>query len=1127
MSTIRVLVVLVSLCVTGIVQADPTPPVNSSVAATKPFMLTIPAGTFTRADGRVVRLSSFSMSATEIPWALWHAVRTWGEAHGYELCAGSGQKTLPVGNVSWFDAVKWCNALSEMVGRKPVYYTDAEHQHVYRTGKEALTDACVDWQADGFRLPTEAQWEYACRAGTTTNYYWGDDATGTHGDDCAWHNNAQTPDGITHPIGELKPNAFGLYDMSGNAAEWCWDWYSPQYDAANLRDPHGVATGRWRVLRGGSVALDSDVGSATRHFTYPWYQVYDTGLRVASIDPVATLPAAVSTAAESAMTAATPATAPSADEPLDDAAIAQRLFGNINLTTPGLDAVRRMYEAQKYGAALDAYRDYFVAKWRKLNAEQAVPQGNAKEVAAMMALHPPLVWFGTAAGGKPAMHDCRASFILIGEWKKTHDARYLEQWFSLMADYARHDKRAFDALGPADRSLTPTGFYVSWYWSEGYLTSELLKQLPQMLGAIVHELPADQTAALPARPLALLLTSLATDHAAATLKDPRSVIPNQFFNSAYALVLAGHCLDEFKDAAAWEARGAEMMDASVRRTVQRDGGDLEESFNYNMGLVADVASARALLGKPEPAWMTPLEQAAIQRTRLFAALQFPFGGLPGIGTNYVRHPSALWQSAEQRASWLAEERRQTTNGQGFVDLKDFPDALAQQIIDALTEEGSGVRVQGSGKKNSDPSSLNPESRTLNTDAPAAIPFTSVAFPYSGYYALRDGWRWDSRYLWFMAARPGSGHAVENINSIAIAAFGRHLLVDSGPESYGNPDFLPKDQQPYGKAIDEYAHSSFSHNTVIVDGKSQRRLIFGEMSPGRRPDDQPIATRWLNTPDFDFTEGKYDEGYGNDTATDIRAAHQRQVIFVRPAGLWIVLDRLSASAPHTYTQIWNFPPFINDKDSANPGFKQDQIVVDSGPHIITTRDPEGPNISLYHFNTEPLTYETFYGNLQPFRGWYNMGIVGRRYPKMDVHANWKSEGDTLLVTVIVPNRTAQSVVRSIMPRNDPAQGIRGFDLVLNDGTHVALAAACQATPLEVDDARGKATALLLVTRPGQATTGLATDCSSLTLHGESVNVAAHDFALGSAANAPVVITPMIRPTTFRWEKIGDSLAPCYR
>ena len=420
-----------------------------------------------------------------------------------------------------------------------------------------------------------------------------------------------------------------------------------------------------------------------------------------------------------------------------------------------------------------------------------------------------------------------------------------------MTDMSRNYKREFDVLSPADRSLTPTGFYVSWYWSEGYETSERLKQLLQVLGAIVHELPADKTAAVPARPLALLVTSLVTDHAAAVLKDPLDH-SESVFQQRLCTGAGGHCLDEFKDASAWLVRrGNDGRFRSPHRAGRRRRSgrivQLQHGINRRRRQCADAAG-RAGARVDETIGTSgdsahrcrvaarSLRRAARDRHQLRA------------------HPPALWKNAEQRKTWFAEERARTTNGQGFVDLKNFPDLLAQQVVDALADHGEAT----------------------------AIPFTSVAFPYSGYYVLRDGWRWDSRYLWLMAARRGSGHATENINSIALAAFGRHLLVDSGPESYGNPDFLPEDQRPYEKAIDQYADASVSHNTVIVDGQSQRRLIYGENFPDRRPYKKPINARWLHTDDFDFVEGKYDDGYGNDVATDIRAVHLRQIIFVRPA-----------------------------------------------------------------------------------------------------------------------------------------------------------------------------------------------------------------------------------------------------
>ncbi len=146
-----------------------------------------------------------------------------------------GSDDLPVETVSWLDAVKFCNKLSEREGRKPYYHIDGG----------AVTIA----GGEGYRLPTEAEWEYACRAGTTTRYSFGDDenALGQY----AWYH---TNSGIqTHPVGKKQPNAFGLYDMQGNVWEWCWDGYDGDYyKRSPADDPRGFELAANRVFRGGS-----------------------------------------------------------------------------------------------------------------------------------------------------------------------------------------------------------------------------------------------------------------------------------------------------------------------------------------------------------------------------------------------------------------------------------------------------------------------------------------------------------------------------------------------------------------------------------------------------------------------------------------------------------------------------------------------------------------------------------------------------------------------------------------------------------------------------------------------------------------------------------------------------------
>jgi formylglycine-generating enzyme required for sulfatase activity len=166
------------------------------------------------------------------------------------------RKKLPVDNVSWYDCVEFCNKLSVREGRKPRYRLANEKREGDR-----ITAADVEIVADanGYRLPSEAQWEYACRAGTETAFWWGDSIT----TDQANYDGAIAtygPEGKkgeyrkkTTPVGDFKANPWGLHDMHGNLYQWCEDWYGP-YGEGDKKDPLKLDKGdaAARVMRGGS-----------------------------------------------------------------------------------------------------------------------------------------------------------------------------------------------------------------------------------------------------------------------------------------------------------------------------------------------------------------------------------------------------------------------------------------------------------------------------------------------------------------------------------------------------------------------------------------------------------------------------------------------------------------------------------------------------------------------------------------------------------------------------------------------------------------------------------------------------------------------------------------------------------
>jgi formylglycine-generating enzyme required for sulfatase activity len=184
-------------------------------------------------------------------------------AHEFSLMMGFGDSSwsssgaLPAAHCTWHDAVLYCNARSRAEGKDTVYSYQSISGVIGDGG--VLSGVKININVDGYRLPTEAEWEYACRAETQSTFFWGEGRADAA--PYAW--TISNSDGRMHPVAGKKPNDFGLYDMGGNVGEWCNDWYaSDYYGKSPATDPLGPEDGSERVIRGGSFQ-DNDLSTAS------------------------------------------------------------------------------------------------------------------------------------------------------------------------------------------------------------------------------------------------------------------------------------------------------------------------------------------------------------------------------------------------------------------------------------------------------------------------------------------------------------------------------------------------------------------------------------------------------------------------------------------------------------------------------------------------------------------------------------------------------------------------------------------------------------------------------------------------------------------------------------------------
>jgi hypothetical protein len=811
-----------------------------------------------------------------------------------------------------------------------------------------------------------------------------------------------------------------------------------------------------------------------------------------------------------------------------------RLLASLDLQRPDMAEVRAAIEAGDTTKAACVWRSIAIARLRrselgtfdyhvhhlrnrKLLADSLVGIIDPKEYASKAAPNefldlynissPPgsgtvIDWTASATDPLTATAAAYGTFNfgipLAARYWETNDPIYLRKWLEVVSDYALRQRPAMELLPEANRPRGNSPWIVGG--DTCILQSQKVLAIIRSLAVLAKALPSGEEAGprewdralapvmIPPLESATVLfdpDQLAAIILSLTIDDPPLLLdlyeatrapPNQRCLGLTSLLMIASQFPEVQGMATLLKRAGAAMHDHVLNNFHPDGGMLEQSLNYNLGDAEKLRQVgRMLRGDDPPGWLADLAARLALYDRMIVSLRTPAGELPVIGNN-TSNPPALWRSGEVRDQWFGDR-----------------------------------------------------SRAVGRPDVARLGFTSVAFPYSGYYVQRDSWDWGSGYLFFMNARPAAGHCTMDNLAIELHALGRPLLVRGGPPHYAL-QFLPQGRRADADAIDRYfsERSSFKVNTIVVDGQSQVR----DGPVATKPQEEPIPSRWHSSTAFDFVEGRYELGYGDRTkpmehVKDV--THFRQVIHFRDIRCWLVVDWMQSqvAASHAYTQIWKLPPYLDPKDGGGLGvcgFKQDQVVIDAeGFH---TADPAGPNLWVYQAGSQPLAREIRFGESNPYLGWYARQI-GDLVPAADVHVCFGGRGATAVVTLLAPADGDTSPFT--LGRRDAtalADVPVTLEAVHRDGTVLTVTAAPHGPmPLTAGPVTARAT-LLVVQADRTSVKGLALGCAFLESRGSQITPQGADFEFESRDGSTSVVAPVERPRGFSWIDTPRSSRPRY-
>lgn len=618
----------------------------------------------------------------------------------------------------------------------------------------------------------------------------------------------------------------------------------------------------------------------------------------------------------------------------------------------------------------------------------------------------------------------------------TGNFSYLQKWTAYMDDWCINETGFSDILPPK----------IPDQHNSNTVASTFLYQLR----LLAHKLPADG-AGFSEVTLARMLTKIIKEYPVVTVTYMRSD-PENWTPGFYASVLStGLQLDRlsFRCADFYIRAGLRRAEDYVVTQMHPDGTGTETVMGYMTEFLKYHPEVIRLVRKYRPdmvseSWYAEQQDSVENAANALIRLLVPEGRYP------AGFRDILVDRATQVESLLAQK--------------------APQVLEQPENQAIFAAVRGYG------------------DA-SAIPYTSNAYPYSGFYSLKDGWTPGSQNG-FLFCSPHAYQRATGDNTFVLNAFGQDMIVAGEVGAY-DPLKTP----------------------VTVDGKNQNATrgytFWGHRNAMEAAADVYGETRWSSTEAFDFAEGVYDGPYG-DAITD--TTHRRQVYFLKECGLWIVADRMSSKDQHSFTQTWRLPVTPVGHSGQNyTAFSPESVQFDPLQHSLVTRQENCANLSMYQFGNCELTSSTRTETVDASNAYKISDFLC-----MDT--TFDGQGESVLLSVLYPRESLADDMASIQKLDTDDTGNVGFTAQLEDGSQISYIANVNGTgQLAAGNVSCRGEALLVVEHNGH-TSGIVLGCDEWAVNGVAQQVQKPNFEFHFSENAvtevlaidtplePVSITP---------------------